>query len=83
MSSGYPKMVSQGSKNSFVFRFEKFNGTVFYDPAVDVTSSSGTPNPTTDVTTTGSSPTGAGAMIKASPISVIMLLFIFRFFKLL
>ena len=73
MTSGYPKLVTVGSKKSFVFRFEKFNGTVFYDPIVDVTSLGTSAGTSTGTTTT---PTSGGGKAHSSTCPVILLLLI-------
>ena len=36
MPMGYPMFVRQGSKNRFIFRCNKFNRTVIFDPYVEV-----------------------------------------------
>ena len=36
MPVGYPMFVRQGSKNRFIFRCNKFNRTVVFDPYVEV-----------------------------------------------
>ena len=36
MPMGYPRFVRQGSKNRFIFRCNKFNRTVIFDPYVEV-----------------------------------------------
>ena len=41
--------TTQGSKQLFVFRFRKFNSSVFYDPQLDLGSSNDTSGDTTDL----------------------------------
>lgn len=36
MPMGYPRLVRQGSKNRFIFRCNKFNRTVIFDPYLEV-----------------------------------------------
>ena len=51
MPEGYPKFVRQGSKNRFIFRCNKFNRTVIFDPSVEVSEGDDTddsPMPPTD-----------------------------------
>ena len=36
MPMGYPMFVTQGSKNRFIFRCNKFNRTVIFDPYLEV-----------------------------------------------
>ena len=36
MPMGYPRFVTQGSKNRFIFRCNKFNRTVIFDPYLEV-----------------------------------------------
>ena len=60
MASDYPSLVESGGKKSFVFRFEKFDGTVFYDPNFDM----------------GSSLTDSGAFVKASFFITILSFFV-------
>ena len=36
MPEGYPMFVRQGSKNRFIFRCNKFNRTVIFDPYLEV-----------------------------------------------
>ena len=48
---GYPRFVRQGSKNRFIFRCNKFNRTVIFDPYVEVSEGDDTddsPMPPTD-----------------------------------
>ena len=68
MEAGYPKMVVRGSKTSFVFRFEKFNNTIFYDPALDLSESDD-----------GNSPgdgDSSGEIVKVSFVLMVFALFI-------
>jgi hypothetical protein len=44
MPDGYPASVSTNSTNSFIFRFPKFNSSVYYDPIVEITQESPTSN---------------------------------------
>lgn len=51
MPMGYPRFVRQGSKNRFIFRCNKFNRTVIFDPYVEVSEGDDTddsPMPPTD-----------------------------------
>ena len=51
MPEGYPRFVRQGSKNRFIFRCNKFNRTVIFDPYVEVSEGDDTddsPMPPTD-----------------------------------
>jgi hypothetical protein len=36
MADGFPKLEEKNKKQSFIFRFPKFNGSVVYDPAFDM-----------------------------------------------
>ena len=36
MPMGYPKFMQQGGKNRFIFRCNKFNKTVIFDPYLEV-----------------------------------------------
>ena len=36
MPMGYPRFMRQGSKNKFIFRCNKFNRTVIFDPYLEV-----------------------------------------------
>ena len=40
MPGGYPAYNSTNFTNSFIFRFPKFNSSVFYDPIVEITQES-------------------------------------------
>ena len=51
MPMGYPMFVRQGSKNRFIFRCNKFNRTVIFDPYLEVSEGDDTddsPMPPTD-----------------------------------
>ena len=51
MPMGYPMFVRQGNKNRFIFRCNKFNRTVIFDPYVEVSEGDDTddsPMPPTD-----------------------------------
>lgn len=41
--TGYPKIETKGSKQLFVFRFDKFSKSVMYDPQIDLDSSNKSP----------------------------------------
>lgn len=75
MVSGYPKTVTRGSKTSFVFRFERFNESVFYDPTVEVMPSSGGG----DTVTTTTGPTGGCSRNSVSFISNLLVFVIAMF----
>ena len=34
MATGYPKMVTKGSKQIFLIRLKKFTGSAYYDPTL-------------------------------------------------
>ncbi|KAK3086504.1 hypothetical protein FSP39_019325 [Pinctada imbricata] len=44
MEDGYPRLVTRGSSTFFIFRFRRFNTSATYDPIVDLSASSDTPN---------------------------------------
>lgn len=46
--SGYPKADTQGSKERFIFRTFKFNGTAVFDPTISVGDSDDEPETPTD-----------------------------------
>lgn len=48
MPSGYPALITKGSKQIFVFRFKKFTGKVLYDPVVQLGTGNGTDGGDTD-----------------------------------
>lgn len=75
MASGYPKTVTRGSKTSFVFRFERFNESVFYDPTVEVMPSSDGG----DTVTTTKGPTGGVCRNTVSLISNLLVFVIAMF----
>ena len=51
MPMGYPRFLRQGSKNRFIFRCNKFNRTVIFDPYLEVSEgddTDGSPMPPTE-----------------------------------
>lgn len=49
---GFPQLIQKGSRQSFVFRFRKFDKTVFYDPQLNVDGSTETEETRTSTTDT-------------------------------
>lgn len=52
LPQGFPQLIQRGSRQSFVFRFRKFDKTVFYDPQLNVDGSKETDETGTSKTDT-------------------------------
>lgn len=56
LPQGFPQLIQRGSRQSFLFRFRKFDKTVFYDPQLNVDGSMETDKTKTSTTDTENNP---------------------------